>query len=290
MEMRIPDELLPVVEWWERDGKQTLAILAVAAVLVGCWFGVKGWRQARINAAGDALMNAESVEELEAAVASFGSSKSGPALRLRLAKAYYDARNYESASIAYGELQGNAPEGFEDLPYLGAAECLEALERYDEALKAFDAFVEERPASPFVFEARLGAVRVLAQSGDREGAQKRIAAMKDEFKDDTTATERLDAAEDLVKRWQKRSLFDAADAVAETLQQLDAPEAPEAPVVEPAPEAPVAEPAVEAVPEAPVAEPAPEAPVAEPVAEAAPEVAAEPPAPQPEAPAAEPEA
>lgn len=275
MEMRIPDELLPVVEWWERDGKQTLAILAVAAVLAGCWFGVKSWRQSRIDAAGDAFLNAESVEELEAAVASFGSSKAGPALRMRLAKAYYDARNYESALFAYGELQNNAPKGFEDLPYLGAAECLEALERYDEALKAFDSFVTERPASPFVFEARLGYVRVLAQSGDREGAQNRIAAMKEEFKDDSAATERLEAAEDLVKRWQKRSLFDAADAVAETLEQLDEPE-PEAPVVESAAE---------------VASEAPEAPAAEPVAEAAPEVpAAEPPAPQPEAPVAEPEA
>lgn len=269
--MRIPDELLPVVEWWEKDGKQTLAIVGVAAVLVAGWYGVKGWRAARVAAAGDALMNAESVEELEAAVAGYGSSKAGPALRLRLAKAYFDARNFESAALAYAELQGKAPEGFDDVPYLGSAQCLEALERFDEAVKAFDAFAEERPASPFVFEARLGAVRSLAQSGDRDGALARIAALKTEFKDDAAATERLDAAEDLVKRWEKRSLFDAANAVADAIQQLE--EQPAA--VEPAPAA--EQPAAEEP--APAAEqPAAEVPASEPPA------AAEPPA---EAPATE---
>ena len=123
--MRIPDELLPVVEWWEKDGKQTLAIVCAVAVIAAGWYGVKGWREARAAAAGDALLNAESVEELEAAVASYGSSKTGPALKLRLAKAYFDARNFQSAADTYAELQGKAPAGFDDVPYLGAAECLE---------------------------------------------------------------------------------------------------------------------------------------------------------------------
>ncbi len=221
--MRIPDELLPVVEWWEKDGKQTLAIVCAVAVIAAGWYGVKGWREARAAAAGDALLNAESVEELEAAVASYGSSKTGPALKLRLAKAYFDARNFQSAADTYAELQGKAPAGFDDVPYLGAAECLEAQESFDEALKAYDAFVEERPGSPFLFEARLGAVRVLAQNGAKDAALERLAALKEEFKDDDAATERLAATEDLVKRWEKRSLFDAADAIAEALEQVEAP-------------------------------------------------------------------
>ena len=33
--MTIPEELLPVVEWWEKDGKKALAVLALARIAAG---------------------------------------------------------------------------------------------------------------------------------------------------------------------------------------------------------------------------------------------------------------
>ncbi len=84
--MTIPEELLPVIEWWEKDGKQTLAIVAAAAVVVAGYYGIKSWRQSQREAAGSALMEVamggDSVESLEGAVAAYGSSESGPALKL----------------------------------------------------------------------------------------------------------------------------------------------------------------------------------------------------------------
>jgi len=279
--MTIPEELLPVLEWWERDGKKTLAMAAVAAVVVLGYYGVKGWRESTRIAAGDALMNAESVEELESAVASYGSSASGAALKLRLAKAYYDAGSFQSAADLYVGLKGKAPKGFEEVPELGAAQCLEALGEYAQAVEAFDAFVEAYPQSPFLLSAKLGAARSLSMTGEKEKALERIAAVKKETEDNEADTALVNSIEDVIKRWEKREYVAPTAEIDEAEKALEevAAEAPvaEAPVAEalaaealaaeaPAAEAPAAEaPAAEApAAEAPAAEaPAAEAPVAE---------------------------
>ena len=270
--MTIPEELLPVIEWWEKDGKKTLAVAAVAAVAVAGYYGVKGWREARSIAAGEAFLNSETVEELESAVASYGGTRTGAALKLRLAKAYYDAGSCESAAELYRSLDGAAPEGFEDVPALGLAECLEAQERFAEAIAAYEAFAEERPASPFALGARIGAARCLVQSGERDKAMERLAALKEEVRDDDSATALVEAAEDLAKRWEKRSLFDTADAVAETLKQAGEPATAQEPEVVPAETAPLQEEVLAAdAPAAPAETPAPA-----PAAAEAPAPAAEP--------------
>ena len=220
--MTIPEELLPVIDWWEKDGKQTLAIVAVCGIAVLGYYGVKNHRAAQADAAAEALMSATSVDELAEAASNYEGTKAGPALKLRLAKACFDAEQYEQALELYEKLDGRAPEGFEGAPAVGKAMCLEALER--------------------------------------------LAALKEEVKDDDAAVARVEAATALVKRWEKRekrTLFDAADAAAKQLEAAAEEAAPavEAPAVEaPAVEAPVVEaPAPEApAPEAPVEAPATE--------------------------------
>ncbi|MBQ3672118.1 MAG: hypothetical protein II924_01005 [Kiritimatiellae bacterium] len=264
--MTIPEELLPVIDWWEKDGKQTLAIVAVCGIAVLGYYGVKNHRAAQADAAAEALMSATSVDELAEAASNYEGTKAGPALKLRLAKACFDAEQYEQALELYEKLDGRAPEGFEGAPAVGKAMCLEALERYDEAKAAFEAFAEAQPKSYLALTAKLGAARVVAAGGDKAKALEMLAALKEEVKDDDAAVARVEAATALVKRWEKRekrTLFDAADAAAKQLEAAAEEAAPavEAPAVEaPAVEAPVVEaPAPEA--------PAPEAPVEAPAAE-----------------------
>ena len=235
--MNIPEELLPLVAWWQKDGKQTVIALAVVGAAILAWNGYKNYREVRRVDAGSALISANGVEELEEAVSKYGSTEAGAGLKLKLAKAYYDAANYSGAADLYAELDGKAPVGFEDVPALGVAECLEAQEKYGEAAKAYADFIEAKAASPFVLEAKFGAARVKAAAGDRDGAVKDLEAVKATFKDDAGKTALVDAAIDVVKRWEKRSIFDAAAQVADTLKAAEA-EAPKAEA--PAPDAPAA--------------------------------------------------
>lgn len=205
MNLRTNPELLPLVEWWEKDGKQTVIYLLIAAVAVGGWYGWKHHQKAVKTAAVSAAVNAYTTEEIEEAVSRFSGTDSEGALKIRLAKSYYDAGRYEEALAQYEALVGNAPDGFADVPVVGKAQCQEALGKFDEALKAFDAFVEANPTNYLTLTAQLGAARCLAQKGDKKAALDRLAALKDANKDDALAKARVEAAESLVKRFGQKA-------------------------------------------------------------------------------------
>jgi len=203
--MKVTPELLPVIEWWEKDGKQTVIWLAVAAVAVGGWYGFKNYRAAQRVAASSAFVNAYTTEELEEASGKFSGSTAGGALKLRLAKSYFDAGNYDQALAAYEELSAKAPAGFEDVPVVGKAQCLEALGKFAEAQKAFDAFAEANPKHYLTLTAQLGAARCLCQAGDKKAALARIASLKAANKDDEMSKTRIEAAEKLINRFGKKA-------------------------------------------------------------------------------------
>ena len=204
MNLRTNPELLPLVEWWEKDGKSTVIWLLVAAIAVGGWYGWKNHRAAVKTAASDALVNAYTTEEIEDAVAKFAGSATEGALKLRLAKSYFDAGRYEEALAQYEALVGNAPDGFADIPVVGKAQCLEALGKFDEAVAAFDAFAEASPKNYLTLTAQLGAARSFAQAGDKKKALARIEALKSANKDDELSKARIEATETAIKRFEKK--------------------------------------------------------------------------------------
>ena len=204
MNLRTNPELLPLVEWWEKDGKSTVIWLLVAAIAVGGWYGWKNHKAAVKAAASDALVNAYTTEEIEDAVAKFAGSVTEGALKLRLAKNYYDAGRYEEALAQYEALVGNAPDGFADIPVVGKAQCLEALGKFDEAANAFDAFAEASPKNYLALTAQLGAARSYAQGGDKKKALARVDALKSANKDDELAKARIEATESAIKRFEKK--------------------------------------------------------------------------------------
>ena len=209
MNLRTNPELLPLVEWWEKDGKSTVIWLLVAAIAVGGWYGWKNHKAAVKAAASDALVSAYTTEEIEDAVAQFSGSAAEGALKLRLAKSYYDAGRYEEALAQYETLIGNAPDGFADIPVVGKAQCLEALGKFDEAAKAFDAFAEANPKNYLALTAQLGAARCFVQADDKKKALARIDALKAANKDDELSKARIEATEGVIKR------FDPSSAKAE---------------------------------------------------------------------------
>ena len=201
MQPKINPEFLPLIEWWEKDGKQYVAGLLIAAVAFGGWYWWKQHRAAAAEEASAAVASAYTTEELEDAVARHSGSASAGVLRIRLAKSYFDAGRYEEALSAYDELAKNAPDGFADIPAVGRAQCLEALGKFGDALKAFDDFAEANPSSYLALTAKLGAARCLAQSGDKAKALERIEALKKAVGDDEVAKTRIESVEDTIKRF-----------------------------------------------------------------------------------------
>ncbi len=202
MNLKTNPEFLPIVEWWEKDGKSTVIWAIVLAVVIGGWYGWKNYRTNVKSEASSALVESYTTEEIEDAVANFASEKSEGVLKLKLAKSYFDAGKYEEAMAIYEELEGNPPEGFADIPVVGKAQCLEALGKFAEAQVAFDKFAEAKPKHYLTLTAQLGAARSIAQSGDKAKALARIEALKAANKDEAISLARIEATEKSIRRFE----------------------------------------------------------------------------------------
>ena len=186
-----------------KEIKGLLPWVIVAAIAVGGYYGVKNHVAAKRVAASEAVVNAYTAEELEEAVAKFGTTASGGALKLRLAKKYFDAGRYQEALDQYDALVKDAPDGFADIPVVGRAQALEALGKFAEAQKAFDDFVAANPNNYLTLTAQLGAARSLAEGGDAKAALDRLAALKASTTDEL-AKARIETTEDCIRRMAKK--------------------------------------------------------------------------------------
>lgn len=202
MNLKTNPEFLPIVEWWEKDGKSTVIWAVVIAIAVGGWYGWKSHRASVKADSSAALVETFTTEEIEDAVAAYSGEKSEGALKLKLAKNYFDSGKYEEAMALYEELDGNAPEGFADIPVVGKAQCLEALGKFAEAQAAFDKFAEANGKSYLALTAQLGVARCIAEAGDKTKALARIDAIKAANKGEEISLARIEATEKCIRRFE----------------------------------------------------------------------------------------
>lgn len=217
----LPLEMLPLFDWWKANGGQFLITLLTTAILLGSAFTYVQYRASKIANANKEMLQASSLEDLESVVAKYGSTKAGNAARIRLAKAYFDASNYEEALNNYDAcLRNGAPAGFVEIVELGRAHALEALNRLDEALAAYEAF-NKTSAGHFLHpQAQMGVARIYTLQGKKDEAKKLLETLKAQKTNNSTWEMAIASLEGVVNRYEPRaarSLFETANEAAKTI-------------------------------------------------------------------------
>lgn len=238
-------ELIPLWDWWVKEGKSTLVMLLVIALGFFGFLGIRNYLHGRNAAAGQAIQQSNTLDELNTAVSEYGSSSAGVGLKLRLAKTHFDSDHFQDALDLYEAVlkDMDKDDPFRDIAELGRAFSLEGLKKYAEASEAYAAYASDEAKSHdgFRLTAKFGMARCKAQQGDVAGAEADLKTLKE-----ATAAEdeksRIDTMLTLLKHYDFTRVdaapLDAFNLPADNLA-LPAPAAP-APAPAPAKAAPAA--------------------------------------------------
>lgn len=277
----IPDELLPVYNWYMTKGKDQLLVVAIALVAVLAAIATMRYRDNQNAEASFALSNANGVESLEGLNARYSGTKVGQVISLRLAKAYYDQGDYSQAEALYASCAKKNRKGpLAPQARLGQASSIEAeaaveagsgdesaaSEKLSAACDLYASLAADKE-SPVHAEAAMGQARCLAALGDKTAATEVLDNLAIDAKDTRYET-MANALRDVIDRFEgfrNNSIFDRLGAIGG-----DTPAASDAEAEAPSTEEEVVEPVAAEQPAEPAPAPAPEAaPTPEPTPEAA---------------------
>lgn len=178
----IPEELVPVYEWFSENGRSLVYQLAIVILVAVVAFAFTRSRAAKLENASAALLSANDVTGLEDLNQHFGGTKLGPLIRLRLARAYYDEGQFDSAKETYGAfVKRNGSHPLAQEARLGYAASQEALKEFQEAIESYRG-IDAAEGSPIHLLAKMGEARSLAASGDKATATKIVESVKEEAK------------------------------------------------------------------------------------------------------------
>lgn len=217
---RIPEELLPVVHWWQNSGPKTVAYVgAVIAVVAVGYLWVERSRSTREGAV-EALSVAATAEDYEAIASQ--NTPAAPFVRLDLARSLYVAADYEGALAVYDEALATLSDAsVRDIAVVGKICTLEALKRYDEAMaliaEAEPTILAAEKTHYLASELILAKARVLCQKGDKAQAIATLAPLLTVAEDSPLASFKSQAerTKAMIEAYVEKSLFDqAAEATA----------------------------------------------------------------------------
>lgn len=181
---RVPEELIPVIQWWQRNGSKTMTILSV---VLGLSALVYYWKDTTEKNQDNAVVTfAQSSTTDDFAIVADGNK--GPAIAARAAQArgLVNTCEYADALVICDQYLAQAEE-----PSIKAAftmtkvHALEGEKRFDEALTTLEAM----DPSFLDKEALFVKARLLCQKGDKDGAKAILAPLA---ADEATATRAKD--------------------------------------------------------------------------------------------------
>lgn len=220
----IPEELVPIYEWLAENGRGLAYQVAIVLLAALAAIAFTRSRAAKLERASAALISANDVVGLEEVNGRFGGTRLGPLIKLRLARAYYDAGQFDSARDTFGAfVKSNSGHPLAAEAKLGLAASQEALREFQQAIDTYRGIGAEA-GSPVYFLAKMGEARSLAASGDKATARELAAAIANEAKGtpwEGTA-EALDGMIDRFEGFRAESFSDQLTAIRSTLAPTDA--------------------------------------------------------------------
>ena len=228
MAEKLPEELLPVYDWYRTQGRQ---LVMATAVLLLVALGTAAFLRHRANQgdlASAALMTTKNVEGLENLKNQYGGTRVAPLVDLRLAEAYFNAGNLKGARGVYETFlkrHGNHPMAGN--ARVGLAATLEAEQSFEEAGAGFESFASEHPDHYLYPVAVMGQARCLAARQQKAAARDlldRLIVARAGTPWEEMARD-LRGVIDRFEGFKTRSIFDQMDAAAKQRAAGDAPAA-----------------------------------------------------------------
>jgi predicted negative regulator of RcsB-dependent stress response len=160
------DELQQLRHLWASHGTPILVAVALALLAVSAAMLYRNHARRSVQDASHALASARTAQDLEDLITRRPSATLAPLALMKLAKAYFDAGNYDLALSKYGELRTKYPgHSLALLAEMGRISCLEAKGQTEEASKAYRDFAQKHPDNFLTPEAILGEGRCLEALG-----------------------------------------------------------------------------------------------------------------------------
>ena len=229
---RVPEELLPVVYWWQDHGMKVLAYVVGIVLVAGAIYFWTEQRKANKSEALATLALSYPPAEFDALASSGGDA--APLAQLDQARSFYSAADYEGALQVYDKalktLKGKPLEG---VAQVGRICSLEALGRLDEALEAVNAlepvYTQAQPVHFLAAEVLCAKARILCQKGNKPEAKLALKPILDAPESSALAKykPKAELLGKIIDAYAPKSLFEKAAEVAPT--QPATPALPAAP-------------------------------------------------------------
>lgn len=215
----VPEDFVPLWQWYQEHGKMALSLVCLAAILAAGAVAYQRHRESQAAKASEQIAANDTVDTLETTVKEYGGTAPGVAAKLKLAKAYYDAGRFDQALETYNDfVKQHASHPFVGTAQVGRGYALAALSRTDEALDAFRTFQKANPDHYLIPQVVLGEAGCLAVQGKKADAKALLEDLRAAHRDTAwdLAGKRLEGVIDRYSgtRPGGRSLFDQADALA----------------------------------------------------------------------------
>lgn len=166
------DEIEHIKRFVSEHGRPVALGLGLVLAVAVAFAGYRSYKHARREKASLMLSSGSKIQDLEALVEQYSSVPAVSVAMLKLAKAYYDAGDYDAAMSQYEEFRDKYPDHvMRPAAALGLLHCREAKGYKREALQGFVAFADRHPDHFLTPQAVFGQGRCLEALGRLEEAR-----------------------------------------------------------------------------------------------------------------------